>query len=75
MFTVGLIHDIGHLLALQDNIGRPHSIAKTVNSGEHTAETMSHITLGESLARAWALPECIIQALRWHHPEQCPTLL
>lgn len=72
MFVVGLVHDIGHLLELHYDPGRLASIARKQGSREHVVGTLSHTALGESLARAWALPESMVHAIRWHHsPEQC----
>ena len=74
MFVVGLIHDIGHLLELHYDPGRLGSITRSSESCKHVNGTMPHTSLGESLARAWALPDCMVQAIRWHHsPDQCPT--
>ncbi len=74
MFVVGLVHDIGHLLELHYDLGRLVSIARKPRSQEHVIGTLSHTVLGESLARAWSLPESMVHAIRWHHvPEQCPA--
>lgn len=74
MFVIGLIHDIGHLLEMYYDPERLGYVAQSGGNPESDNGTTLHTTLGESLAKAWALPDCMVQAIRWHHhPDQCPT--
>ncbi len=53
-FTVGLLHDVGWLLAASDGITLPSS-------------DTDHTTVGAELLARWNLPERIVGAVRQHH--------
>lgn len=73
IFVVGLIHNIGHLLELHYDPRRLANITKHQDN-ELEGGDRSHSALGEALTRAWSLPDCICNAIRWHHiPQNCPS--
>lgn len=74
LFVVGLIHDIGHLLELNYDPDRLTTISRKNIKRETDSDTELHTTLGASLARTWALPAYMVNAIRWHHsPQECPA--
>lgn len=74
VFHVALIHDIGYLLEIYYDPTRLTFVANHLQCGEQNKESQSHVTLGESLANFWSVPDCARQAIRWHHtPGGCPS--
>ena len=75
-FTAGLLHDVGKLVLaahLPDSYGHAQELA--LNAGlemwqaEHAILGASHAEVGAYLLGLWGLPDCIVDALIYHH---CP---
>ncbi|HTT70108.1 MAG TPA: HDOD domain-containing protein [Anaeromyxobacteraceae bacterium] len=73
-FTAGLLHDVGKLAIgafvansaaeIRDSMrGRGLSFV----AAEREALGVDHTGVGESVARAWSLPEVVADVIRWHH--------
>ncbi|MEZ5063425.1 MAG: HDOD domain-containing protein [bacterium] len=81
VFTAGLLHDIGKLvigsfLAAEsaEVLARVRGSEKTFIDAEHEVLGWDHSEIGAEVARAWRLPEAVVDTARWHHsPSECPT--
>ena len=72
-FTAGLMHDIGRIAMAQVEPDRYRKIAGRVRSGAGAIEAerdvfdSDHAEWGADVARAWAVPEEIVEAIGEHH--------
>lgn len=72
-FTAGLMHDIGRIAMAQIEPDRYRKVAGQVRSGVEAIEAerdvfgSDHTEWGADVARAWAVPEDIIEAIGQHH--------
>lgn len=74
VFLFALIHDIGYFVEIHYDMERLSTISEGVHRGESTAHYETHISLGESLARFWSIPNQAKDVIRWHHePDGCPS--
>ena len=72
-FTAGILHDVGHLAMIQE---RPHAVATVRELGLDGAESLEaerlifgydHAERGADLARAWKLPDELVESIASHH--------
>ncbi len=72
-FTAGLMHDIGRIAMAQIDPDRYRKVAARVRSGVEAIEAerdvfgSDHAEWGADVARAWAVPEEIVDAISEHH--------
>lgn len=72
-FTAGLLHDIGRMsMAAQYPDRYQLVVAEAKNGGdvevaEHQQYGITHAEWGGRLARAWQLPEAVVEAIELHH--------
>lgn len=72
-FTAGLLHDIGRLVLAAGHPRRYERVMRLTEQGmdARLAETrqfgIDHAAFGGGVARAWALPEFVTQAIAAHH--------
>jgi putative nucleotidyltransferase with HDIG domain len=83
-FTSALLHDIGKLLlgrdlggeVLENILSIMHQEHITFLEAEHRVLGTDHAEVGGEIARHWAFPEPLIEAITFHHdPDQQPSLL
>lgn len=79
-FAAGLLHDVGSLVLFRV---LPELARECLQQARHTGEDMerverhrlgfSHSHVGAAIAQRWALPEPLVEAVRWHHaPTHAP---
>ena len=69
---VAMIHDIGYLLQLKCSPGTWKDIASRLEHDEPEADSDSHASQGEELAKFWSLPADAVAAISAHHdPQRC----
>lgn len=72
-FTIGLLHDIGALVILQQLPAQAASIQERAAAGTPVLEAeqqvlgFDHCQVGAQLLRFWALPDAIVAAVEDHH--------
>ncbi|TVO70466.1 HDOD domain-containing protein [Sedimenticola selenatireducens] len=78
LFLMGVLHDIGRLLMLQQLPNESRDIMliskgrdDLIATAEREVLGFTHLDVGYELASAWGFPIPIQSAIRWHHaPEQ-----
>ena len=79
VFTAGLLHDIGRAALWEVAPEKCKRIDGSITGqdlldAENAMVGLTHVEAGYELARHWALPEEIAQAIRYHHnPEMAPS--
>jgi HD-like signal output (HDOD) protein len=80
VFVAGLLHDIGHIILLQQYPAEFIQISQTVNDKRipfHEAEKeylgFDHADAGAWLAEGWQFPEKFVHAIRYQHKPQAAT--
>jgi len=72
-FTAGLLHDIGRLAMAVDDPARYARVVMLARNGTPTIEAertvfgLNHMEWGQSIARAWAFPDDVAEAIGEHH--------
>ena len=73
-FTGGLLHDIGKIILFQhfqDFFKKVWISSKENNLSFYDAEKkeipITHVSIGEYLAKKWQLPESLVDVIRYHH--------
>jgi len=82
-FLVGMLHDVGLLLAAQCEIDKSAKLFLAAEAKkfpfsmvEQKLFNFDHCELGTRLAEAWRFPEDVSAVIRWHHkPEQAPETI
>ncbi len=76
-YTLGLLQDIGHVVAERFVSARWEDIRGRVGEGANLLQAeaevlgIDHAEIGARLASRWDLPEGLVDCIRWHHePEQ-----
>ena len=80
VFTAGLLHNIGKLILgsyLERDAAPICKLADEKQISFEKAEEellgISHAEVGAELLKRWAIPDGIVNAVRWHlQPEECP---
>lgn len=79
VFTAGLLHDIGRAALWEVAPEKCKRIDGSITGqallqAERAMVGLTHVEAGYELARHWALPDEIAQAIRFHHnPEMAPS--
>ena len=81
-FTAGVLHDVGKLAML---ICEPDAFAELADlvvtegvryrDAELAVFGIGHEHVGSRLAQRWKFPDLLVDAIRWHHPDQPPSTL
>jgi putative nucleotidyltransferase with HDIG domain len=77
VFTPALLHDMGKLVLNdfvrqeQKNIRRMMSTGVPLDEAENRVLGTDHAEIGALILAKWSFPDCIVNAVRWHHnPEK-----
>ncbi len=81
LFTAGLLHDVGKIVLNEfvsqeyaEIVRRVTEEQVTFAEAEQAVLGFTHPEVGGRLARAWSLPESIVNCIRYHHdPEAVPV--
>jgi putative nucleotidyltransferase with HDIG domain len=78
VFTAGLLHDIGRAALWEVAPEKCKRIDNSITGralleAERSMIGLTHVEAGYELARHWALPEEIAQAIRFHHEPELAT--
>jgi putative nucleotidyltransferase with HDIG domain len=72
-YTAGLLHDIGKLVLAEYVQNDLERILELVEQGRSFVEAeqetigMDHGLVGGKLARLWRFPDCLVEAIKYHH--------